>query len=321
MAYGTAPRIASAQNIGVNVRAVVRVGVEMLRRCIMWWLAVFVVTANPLMCARSANAGTPSIDTIVDVLKATANGDAKNGSVAKPALNFSKTINPDPSMISGLITLFGRFFDEPIDLTPLMYKVVLESAVAGLPGSQKILFNPAHSLLILTDARAQNPIGVATLDDLQSFLKKEPLGDPVLAPYTQGFESFGQLSRLMEDGPGRDASQSLWTTAPRSKENGELVKYLLVKPLQQAQKIRDETLGCQELIDKYVDDVRNNRRPLLPTLPLLTNIMRPTRFVRRRDDMVLVLSEALLARYYIVSDIGVDGANCSIRTETPLFIM
>jgi hypothetical protein len=285
-------------------------------------LLAFVAVASLPVATKVAAAGSPTLGTIINVLKATTEGYTDLQDSAKPALQFARTISPQPSLISGLQSLFGSFFDDPLDLTPLLYKLVLESAVVKQPGAKAILFNPAHSLFLLVeDYPNQSPVGVATLSDVQALLKKQPLVDPILSPYAQGFETFDQFSQIMSDNRARDALQSVWATGPRSNEHRELIKYLLLKPLQQAQEVKREGAQCRTTIDGYVDEVRNGNRSAIPHLPVLTNIMRPTHFVRRKDDILLVLSEALLARYYVVSQLRVEGSGCAVVSEMPLFAM
>ncbi len=71
------------------------------------------------------------------------------------------------------ICLFVAYFDVQIDLTPLVAKLVRESAVVALPGLGELLYNPAHMLILhLPEGwEADNGIRVASLEDLGKILR------------------------------------------------------------------------------------------------------------------------------------------------------
>lgn len=236
---------------------------------------------------------------------------------------FPTTLSAEPTLVNQLENLFASFFDQPVDLNPLLQKIIVESAVADVPGVGKILYNPAHSLFFYLAPSAEHGpvIRVATLEDLADVLKKEPGTDPAMAPYTQGFEAFAQLPGLMRDAESREILEVVWATAPRSQEHKDLIKYLLLRPLQQAAAIRNETSDCRKAIDRFVDEVRSGKRAAIPALPGLSYILRPTRFIRQGDHILLVLSEALIARYYVLAQISVGETSCGVVSEIPLFVM
>jgi hypothetical protein len=146
-------------------------------------------------------------------------------------------------------------------------------------------------------------------------------GDPFLFAYGQGIEDFGLLSRLMSDSQSREVLEVIWNTGPRSEKDKELMRYLLIRPIQQSVAIGDESLACRQVISRYVDDVRGGKRTAVPVSPGLTNIVRPSRFVRRKNEIVLVLSDPLIARYYVLAEFNVRAETCQIGWEKPLFAM
>jgi hypothetical protein len=238
-----------------------------------------------------------------------------------PQFLFSTTLSAEPALVSSLNELFAPYFDQPVDLTTILHKLVIESAVAEVPRLGTILYNPAHLLFLYLPEGRENAIRVATLDDVNGMLKKEQSGFPALTAYTQGFESFAQLSGLMRDAGAREALTVVWAETPRSEEHKERMRYLLLRPIQQAMEIKNETSSCREEIDRFVNEVRVGKRAAIPVLPGLSNIVRPTRFIRQKDHILLILGEALIARYYVVAQMNVSAISCSVAWEVPIFVM
>jgi hypothetical protein len=238
-------------------------------------------------------------------------------------LTYSTTILPEPTLLKQLQVLFAKYFDAKIDLTPILAKLVRESAVASLPGQGYILYNPANMLfLLLPDGwRDGVDIRVATLEDLGDILKQKKPTNPLIAAYGQGFQEFALLSELMKNPEAEAALQVIWNTVPRSEDDKERMRYLLLRPIEQARTIRNETSACQQSIARFIDDIRLGRRSNVPTIKGLTEILKPTRFIRHDDEIFLVLSDDLIARYYVVVQFHISSATCAAVKELPVFAM
>jgi len=253
--------------------------------------------------------------------RAAANGEAV--AAENPQFVFPATIIAEPRLVARLNDLFAAFFAKPFDLRPLLRRIVAESAVADVPGVGKIVYDPAHSLfLLLRDVPGGVPdVSVATLADVAKVLgDKRPVG-LILGGYTDGLKYFAALSRLMQDEATRATLEPAWTTAPRSPEQRDLVQYLLLRPVQQMREIGNETADCRNVINRFVDDVRGGARAAIPTVLGLSGTLLPTRFVRQGDRILLVLSDPVIARLYVVGQLDVANATCKVVAETALFVM
>jgi hypothetical protein len=164
-------------------------------------------------------------------------------------------------------------------------------------------------------------IRVATLEDVGKILKHETPANPLLAAYGKGFQDFELLSNLMKDPDARETLEVIWTTAPRSKDDKERMRYLLLRPIEQAAAIRNETPACRETIDRFVDDVRASKRASTSVKQGIANIVKPTRFIRYEDQILLVLSDALIARYHIIAQFSVGAQGCSLSGEKSIFAL
>jgi len=260
-----------------------------------------------VITARSAN--TPD----------TANSELAQQPSARQ-LVFQQTLVPDPNLLFRLQAIFLAYFDTPIDLIPFLRKLVRESAVAAVPGQGKVLYNPAHMLILHLPDGWENgsEIRVAALEDLRSILRHERPDNPLLAAYGGGFEEFGLLSKLMGDANAREALEVIWMTSPRSEGDKERMRYLLLRAFQQAADIQKETPACRQTMNRFVDDVRAGKRASVPVIQGLTNIVKPTRFIRWENVIVLVLSDALIARYYVIAQLDADAQGCRIVSELPI---
>lgn len=238
-------------------------------------------------------------------------------------LVYPTTIVPTPALLLRLQALFAVYFDAQINLTPLLAKLVRESAVAALPGQGSVLYNPAHMLILHLPEGWEhgNDIRVAALEDLGKILKHKRPANPLLAAYGQGFEEFNSLSKLMQYPDARETLEVIWTTLPSSENAKERMRYLLLRPMEQATAIRSETPACRQTIDRFVDDVRAGKRAAVPSIQGLTDIVKPTRFIRHENKIILVLSDSLIARYYVFAQFDVGLESCSVAWEKPILAM
>jgi len=237
--------------------------------------------------------------------------------VAKAQLIFHTTINPEPALLSRLQTLFASYIDQPVDLTPLLKKIITESAVVEVPNVGQVLYNPTHMLLIHLPENWQqgSTIRVATLEDVRTILKEERAPIPLLAAYTQGFNQFALLSALMKDADAREALEVVWNTTPRSDHDKQRMLYLLLRPIEQAATARLQSPTCRQTINQFVDDVRAGKRAAIRPVPGLTSTVLPTRFVRDGKQIILVLSDPLLARYHVIARFDVTAKSCVVAWE------
>jgi hypothetical protein len=294
--------------------------------------AVFIAI---LVCAGSGPAFAQPADfnAAIDALRersapradqASANAtDLPADGTSQQNLIYPATLVPRPDLLSRLQALFAAYLDVQVDLTPLVAKLVRESAVVALPGQGQILYNPAHMLILhLPEGwETGNDIRVATLEDLGKILKHESPANPLLAAYGKGFEEFALLSKLMKDADARETLEVIWATSPRSENDKEVMRYLLLRPSEQSAEIRHETSACRQTIDQFVDDVRAGKRAAIPPIRGLTDIVKPTRFVRHENQIILVLSDGLIARYYVIAQFDVRSDRCTVALERPIFAM
>lgn len=293
--------------------------------------AVGALVISVLWCGHDPAFSEPAdLDPVIEALKKIAGPTrapmARTPGSAKdivPSIIFPTTLNPEPALILRLQTLFVPFFEQQVNLAVLMHKIVNESAVAELPGLGHILYNPAHMLFLHLQEnwRDGGDIRVATMEDVGQILKKERPTNPLLAAYGQGFEEFVLLSELMKDADARETLEVIWSASPRSDADKERMRYLLLRPIEQVVAVRSEMPGCRQAIDRFVDDVRTGKRAAIPFLNGLTNIVKPTRFIRHENQILLVLSETLTARYYVIAQFNVNADTCSIVWESPIFAM
>jgi hypothetical protein len=241
----------------------------------------------------------------------------------KPQLLFHTTINPEPALLSRLQVLFASYFDQSVDLTALSQKIVIGSAVTRVPNVGQILYNPAHMLFLHLpeDWERGGPIRVATLDAVRAILKKPKPPSALLAAYRQGFIEFAVLTELMKEQDTRETLEIVWNTAPQSDADKQRMVYLLLRPIEQAVEVREQSLGCRQAINRFVDEVRAGKRIAIQTVPGLTASVRPTRFIRDNKQIILVLSDPLMARYHVIARFDVTATNCTVAWETSVFGM
>jgi hypothetical protein len=244
-----------------------------------------------------------------------------------PQFVFHITLNAEPARVSSLKDLLQPFFDRPIDLTPLLKTIIAESAVADLADAGKLLYNPAHSLFFHLNNSPYPQARVATLGEVRDSLADTTNvpthegADPVFSAYTEGFQYLAQLSTLMSGPDTKKLLDTIWAASPRSQQHKELIQYLLLRPLQQSAAIRNVTPECRRVIEHFVNEVRDGRRSTIPTLPGLTKIVRPSRFIKQGDYIFLVLSDPLIARFYVLTQIRTTKTSCRVTSEVPLFVM
>jgi hypothetical protein len=278
-----------------------------------------------------ALAQSAEFEAVIEVLKERATAAQKPEQQLGAAANelrqqklvFSTTLVPNPALLLRLRALFSAYFDVEVDLTPLLAKMVQESAVVTLPQLGQLLYNPAHMLILHlpTDWERGKDIRVATLEDLQKTLKHDRPANPLIAAYGMGFEEFSLLANLMQDAAANETLSVVWASSPHSDNEKEAMRYLLLRPLQQAGEIKDESSSCRGLVQQLVEDVRAGKRPAVPARQGLTNIVKPTRFVGNDKEIFLVLSETLLARYYVLVQLEKKDQSCSVVFERPIFAM
>jgi hypothetical protein len=298
------------------------------------WLLSIVSTAAILCAAHSpARSQATGFDAMIETLRtkmgaptsqelAAPEGSATGG-LSRLKVAFPTTVVPDPALLSRLQSLFDAYFDVKFDLTPILAKLVRESAVADVQGQGQILYNPANMLLLsLSEGwRDGADIRVAALEDLEKILKQSRPADPLLAAYGKGFEEFALLSGLMADENARETLQVIWKVSPRSPDDKERMRYLLLRPIDQARAIRKESPACQGSINQYIDDVRAGKRASIPSIRGLTGILKPTRFIRHDNEIILVLSDDLIARYYVVTQFDLSSGSCGVAWERPILAM
>ncbi|MGY3485439.1 hypothetical protein ACVW1C_003322 [Bradyrhizobium sp. USDA 4011] len=241
----------------------------------------------------------------------------------KPKLLFHTTINPEPALLSRLQLLFASYFDLSVDLTAVLREIVIGSAVSRVPNAGQILYNPAHMLFLHfpEDWQRGGPIRVATLDAVRAILKKPKPQNALLAAYSQGFIEFAALAELMKEQGTRETLEIVWSTAPQSDADKQAMAYLLLRPIEQAIEVREQSLGCRQAINRFVDEVRAGKRSAIRTVPGLTASVKPTRFLRDNKQILLVLSDPLMARYHVIARFNVTAANCTVAWETSVFGM
>jgi hypothetical protein len=240
-----------------------------------------------------------------------------------PQFTFPATVNPDGKLLAQLQTLFARFFTKQVDLIPLIQKIVVESVVAEIPSVGKILYNPSHSLfLYLPDGgQEDSKIQISTVAEVTVALRDDISSPSFLNAYTQGFRQFEQLAKLMRDQDARETLQVVWIDSPRSQDDNKRIQLLLLGPIQRALGINSQSNRCKRVINNFVDDVRAGRDTAVPPLPGLTNVMRPSNFFQGGDKILLVLSETLIARYYVLAEFTVDSGTCRVVWQQPMFVM
>jgi hypothetical protein len=238
-----------------------------------------------------------------------------------PIIRFPKTISPEPALILRLQTLFAQFFDKQVNLAVLLQKLVTEAAVTQVPDVGAILYNPGHMLLIHLPEnwRVGADIRVAALEDIATILERKEAANPLVGAYGEGFEEFALISGLMGQPDTHTSLESVWSGSPRSEQDRERMRYLLLRPIEQAEDIRNLPSACQQEINRFVDDVRAGKR--VPALAGLTETVKPTRFIRHENELFLALGESVLARYYVLAQFQVSGSSCSLKWQRPMFAM
>lgn len=238
-------------------------------------------------------------------------------------LTYSATLVPTANLLTRLQALFEPYFGDAINLIVLLQRLVMESAVQELPSFGWVLYNPRHMLFLHlpSDWDRGGEIRVATLDDVREILSLEKTANPILTAYAQGFEHFALLGKLILDPSARDTLQVIWNTLPRSEGDKERMRYLLLRATEQTLALQDETSGCRDSINRFVEDVRTGKRLKIPTILGMTDILKPVRFIRHESNIYVVLGERLMARYYVLAHFTVTPAGCNLDWEKPVFTM
>jgi hypothetical protein len=268
----------------------------MRRKAVSGWLGsialAFAIVPSTLV-AQPADSG--DFDAVVRSLQQ----EAQRPAPADPALRFPETINPSGALLSQLQGILGRYFSKEVNLVPLLRKIIIESAVADLPDKARILYNPSRELFFLLpkDSQLTGQIRIATLGGVDHILGKTLPSNLPLVAYTRGFEDFNALAQLMRDPDSRGTLQVIWMEAPRSEEDKKHLQLLLLEPIRRGRGINTQPISCKQAIDHFVDDVRGGRNTEIPLLSKLTGIVRPSNYFQNKDKILLVLSEALVARY------------------------
>jgi hypothetical protein len=244
-------------------------------------------------------------------------------SVGKPQLLFHATLTPEPVLVSRIEGLLASYFNKPTDLKGLAYTLVATSAVVSSPSYGQILYNPAHMIFLHLpgDWQSGTPIRIAMLDRLRDLFKKDRPASPVFSAYTEGFLEFALLAGLMTDGSARETLEVLWNDRPRSEDDRELMLYLLTRPIEQAAEVKQQSAGCKQAINRFVDEVRSGKHIMGRAIPSLASTVKPTRFLRVGKRIVLVLSDTLIARYNVIARFNVTARNCEVAWATPVFGM
>lgn len=125
----------------------------------------------------------------------------------------------------------------------------------------------------------------------------------------------------MKEQDTRETLEIVWNTAPQSDADKQRMVYLLLRPIEQAVEVREQSLGCRQAINRFVDEVRAGKRIAIQTVPGLTASVRPTRFIRDNKQIILVLSDPLMARYHVIARFDVTATNCTVAWETSVFGM
>ena len=77
-------------------------------------------------------------------------------------------------------------------------------------------------------------------------LKKSKPASPILAAYTEGFVEFGLLTELIKDQDARETLEVVWNAAPRTNNEKQRVLYLLVRPIEQAAEVRQQSMPASK---------------------------------------------------------------------------
>jgi hypothetical protein len=143
----------------------------------------------------------------------------------------------------------------------------------------------------------------------------------LLAGYTHGFNEFNALVQLMRDPDSRETLEVIWMDGPRSEQDKKRMQSLLLDPIRRGLDINAQPNDCKRAIDQFVDDVRAGKDAEIPLLPGLSSIVRPSNYFQSKDKILLVLSEALIARYYVFAEFSVSAATCRVVWQRPIFVM
>jgi hypothetical protein len=292
---------------------------------------VSAVLRAAIICAGSAPACAQPVDldAAIDVLRETTSSPPQHAprvnerNSVRPQLVYSATLVPTTALLTRLQTLFASYFDEPINLIVLLQHLVVESAVQELPGVGWVLYSPKHMLFLhLSEGWEEgSDIRVATLDNLREILSLERTTNPILTAYAEGFEQFALLSKLMTEPSAKDTLEVIWNTSPRSQDDKERMRYLLLRPIEQTMALQTQTPSCQDSINRFVDDLRAGKRFKVPPILGVTDILKPVRFIRHENEMYVVLGERLTARYYVLAHFSVKADGCRLDWEKSIFVM
>lgn len=277
----------------------------------------------------AAFADPADFDAAIEVLKETArspNSDAPSAGATnsgRPQFSYPATVIPTVTLLTRLQTFFASYFDKPVNLIVLLQRLVIESAVLELPDLGLVLYNPTHMLFLYLPQGLEDgaDIRVATLEDLQEILALEKSANPILAAYAQGFEQFAILGKVMNDPSAKGTLEVIWSMVPRSEDDKKRVRYLLLRPVEQTMALAAEAAACREALNRFVDDVRAGKRADVPRILGVTDTLRPVRFIRRENEIYVVLGEQLMARYYVLAHFSAEAGTCRLEWNKPSFVM
>lgn len=234
---------------------------------------------------------------------------------------FPKTLVPQPNLIARLETLFGRYFDGQVRLAAILTELVKGSAVVELPSGGRLLYNPAHMLFLQVPeaSRDGDEIRIATLYEVSEFLKQPIAADFLLDGYILGPQTFSLLAGLMKHADSRETLKVVWAEGPRSDQHKKRIAYALFLPLQQAVAINNESGKCRQALNGFTGEARklvkaNNQ------LPQETELL-PSRIMKHGKEIYLVLSEDVIARYYVIAKFKAAANSCSLVWTRSVFVM
>jgi hypothetical protein len=125
----------------------------------------------------------------------------------------------------------------------------------------------------------------------------------------------------MNDPAAKETLGVIWNTAPRSQDDKERMRYLLLRPIEQTMALQAQTPACRQIINRFVDDVRAGKRANIPRIVGVTDTLKPVRFIRHENQVYVVLGERLMARYYVLAHFRIKSEACSLESEKPIFAM
>jgi hypothetical protein len=240
-----------------------------------------------------------------------------------PLVAFSHTLDPQPALISQLQDILAKFFDQPVSLVYLLQKFISEAAVAREPDGSQLLYNPAHAMFVRLPADwiSRGGIQIATLSDFEKVLNERGSDNAILHAYGEGFRDFILLSKISSDPNSFATLEHVWRTAPISDQDKEQVRYSLIRPVEQEAGARNLSPACKKTMNQFVDDVRSDRVPSLSPVVGISSEVRPTRFVYSETEVLVVLSDPIIARYHVIAQFVVKAKECQLGWTKAVFAM